>query len=135
MKATRTNINDVATNASHDTTTTANTAPAHAPAKAPILETLEGRRLMSAVNLVDGMLILEGKAHGFNRITVSPDANGTTLFARSGNVKAHYKIKDVKSIRIIGGAKKDEVVIDAAIRQNAYINTKCGGDSVVSGFG
>ena len=33
----------------------------------PVLETLEGRRLMSAVNLVDGMLILEGKVHDLDR--------------------------------------------------------------------
>src|SRR5918993_254415 len=122
MKATRTNIND-ATNAQTTTTTAAGSKPL-------LLETLEGRRLMSAVNLVDGMLILEGKAHGFNRITVSPDANGTTLFARSNDVKAHYKVKDVKAIRIIGGAKNDEVVIDANIRKNAYVNGKGGDDSI-----
>src|SRR5687768_3419316 len=121
MKATRTNINND-TNAQPTTA-----AAAAAQAKPPILETLEGRRLMSAVNLVDGTLILEGKAHGFNRITVSPDANGTTLFARANKVKAHFDIKDVKSIRIIGGAKKDEVVIDAAIRQPTYVNTKGSG--------
>src|SRR5687768_705676 len=121
MKATRTNIN--------------NATPAQQIAGKPILETLEGRRLMSAVNLVDGMLIIEGKALGLNRISVSPDANGTTLFARSNDVKAHYNVKDVKAIRIIGGAKNDEIVIDANIRKNAYVNGKGGDDSIISGSG
>lgn len=125
MKPTRTNI---------DNTTNAQTNGGGGGEK-PVFETLEGRRLMSAVNLVDGMLILEGKSHGFNRITVSPDSNGTTLFARANGAKAHYDIKDVKSIRIIGGAKKDIVEIDPAIRQNAYVNAKCGADSVVGGSG
>jgi PKD repeat protein len=129
MKATRTNIND---DANANAKTSAQQQPTSKP---PLLETLEGRRLMSAVNLVDGMLILEGKAQGFNRITVSPDANGTTLFARANDVKAHYNVKDVKSIRIIGGAKDDQIVIDAAVRQAAYVNAKCGNDSVVAGSG
>ena len=46
-------------------------------------EPLEDRRLMSQVSLVDGMLILQGNAHGNNRMTVSPDADGTTVFARA----------------------------------------------------
>src|SRR5687767_14051696 len=116
MKATRTNINN-ATNA-----ISAKTAAATTRVGKPVLETLEDRRLMSAVNLVDGMLILEGKPHGFNRLTVSPDANGTTLFARANGVKAHYNIKDVKSIRIIGGAKGDVVDVDRAVRKNTYVN-------------
>src|SRR5687768_8535645 len=113
MKATRTNINDNGTNCAN-------------VAKQPILETLEGRRLMSAVHLVDGMLILEGKANGFNRLTVSPDAGGKTLFARANDAKAHYDVSKVKSIRIIGGAKEDVVVVDTALKQNAYVNAKCG---------
>src|SRR5687767_11021811 len=101
----------------------------------PVLETLEDRRLMSSVQLVDGMLILGGKANGFNRISVSPDANGTTLFARANDAKAHFDIKDVKSIRVIGGSKKDVVDIDESIKQNCYIRTQGGADSVVAGSG
>src|SRR4051812_3935287 len=86
-----------------------------------ILETLEDRRLMSQVHLVDGMLILQGNPHGFNRISVTPDANGTTVFARAGKAKGHFALKDIKSIRIVGGEKDDNVKIDPSIKKNAYI--------------
>src|SRR4051812_36675979 len=97
----------------------------------PSFESLEDRRLMSQVALVDGMLILQGNANGFNRLTVSPDSNGTTVYARADQTKAHYLLKDVKSIRIIGGEKCDEVTIDASIKKAAYIRTGSGDDSVV----
>ena len=64
----------------------------------PTFESLEDRRLMSQVALVDGMLILQGNAHGHNRLTVSPDDNGTTVFARANKVKEHYLLKDIKTI-------------------------------------
>ena len=127
-KATRSNNNLNATN----------NKPAGKPtcvAAKPTFESLEDRRLMSNVTLVDGMLILQGNQHGNNRLTVSPDSNGTTLFARANDKKAHYLLKDVKSIRIVGGDKRDNVVIDAAIKRNAYVRTGEDRDFVSGGGG
>src|SRR4051812_10396094 len=95
---------------------------AHKP-KTASFEPLEDRRLMSQVSLVDGMLVLQGNAHGNNRLTVSPDSNGTTCYARANKEKAHYLLKDVKSIRIVGGEKRDVVEIDTAIKKSSYIKT------------
>src|SRR4051812_14056865 len=91
-------------------------------------EALEDRRLMSSVQLVDGMLIIQGNVRGANRLSVTPDAGGQTLFAHAGKAKAHYQLKDVKSIRIFGGVNKDVVEIDSAIKVNSYIKTNAGKD-------
>src|SRR5687768_4280239 len=99
------------------------------------VESLEDRRLMSSVQLVDGMLILQGKHHGHNKLTVTPDDNGTTLFARANNAKGHYLIKDIKSIRIIGGEKSDKVNIDPSINKPSYIRVGDGSDYVNGGAG
>ncbi|MEA2709748.1 MAG: hypothetical protein QOF78_2349 [Phycisphaerales bacterium] len=123
-KATRSNINDAI-----------NSTLVGGRGCKPVLETLEDRRLMSAVHLVDGMLILEGKANGLNRISVTPNTDGITLFARANGAKAHFNITDVKSIRIIGGGMDDNVFVDPTIRQDAYIRTAGGRDSIVAGSG
>src|SRR4051812_33124517 len=92
--------------------------------KSQSLEQLEDRRLMSAsVQLVDGMLVLQGTNRGHNRLTVSPDSNGTTLYARADGVREHYLIKDVKSIRIVGGDKPDQIAIDQKIKDPSFIRT------------
>ena len=104
--------------------------------KTSIIETLESRQMMSAsVQLVDGMLILQGASRGHNHLTVSPDANGTTLFARADSVKKHYLIKDVQSIRIVGGDKPDQVAIAPNITKPSFIRTGGGADSVSGGGG
>ena len=46
-------------------------------------EALEDRRLMSKVGLVDGMLVLQGNANGNNKLTVSADPGGKTVYARA----------------------------------------------------
>jgi Ca2+-binding RTX toxin-like protein len=104
--------------------------------KTQLLEKLEDRRLMSAsVQLVDGMLILQGNARGHNRITVSPDEGGQTLFARAGKAKGHYLQKDVKSIYIVGGERPDEIAIDSAIKKRSFIRAGKGADTVIGGGG
>jgi PKD repeat protein len=101
----------------------------------PAFESLEDRRLLSQVSLVNGMLVITGNANGLNRLGVSPDSNGTTLFARANNSKAHYQLKDVKSIHIVGGNQADKVVIESAIKKSAYIKTGKGRDYVSAGSG
>jgi len=104
--------------------------------KSNLLEQLEDRRLMSAsVHLVDGMLVLQGTTRGHNRLTVSPDSNGTTLYARADGVRKHYLMKDVQSIRIVGGDKPDRIAIDQKIKDPSFIRTGGGADSVAGGGG
>ncbi len=104
--------------------------------KSKLLEQLEDRRLMSAsVQLVDGMLVLQGTTRGHNRLTVSPDSNGTTLYARADGVRKHYLMKDVQSIRIVGGDKPDQIAIDQKIKDPSFIRTGGGADSVAGGGG
>src|SRR5688572_22387223 len=99
------------------------------------IETLEDRRLMSSVQLVDGMLILQGKHHGHNRLAVVPDDNGTTVFARANQAKGHFLLKDIKTIRIVGGEKNDTVDIAAALKKSSYIRVGAGNDTVSGGSG
>ena len=101
-----------------------------------LIETLEDRRMMSAsVHLESGMLILQGNTHGYNRLTVSPDANGTTVFARADGIKQHYLLKDIKSIQVVGGDKADNVNIDSKIKLPSFVRTGAGNDTVVGGSG
>src|SRR5262249_31699535 len=104
-------------------------------ASAALFEALEDRRLMSSVQLVDGMLILQGNANGTNRITVSPDSNGTTLYARANDAKGHYLLRDVKSIRVVGGEKADTVTIDKALKKSSFVRVGNGNDYVCGGSG
>src|SRR5438105_13372115 len=105
--ATRSNLNRNQTRT--ETTTQATVATF---AKFASFEPLEDRRLMSQVSLVDGMLILQGNAHGHNRLSVSPDSGGNTVFARANKVKEHFLLKDIKTIRIVGGETSDNIRID-----------------------
>src|SRR6476620_483214 len=98
-----------------------------------LFEALEDRRLMSSVQLIDGMLIVQGNVNGNNRLTVSPDTNGTTIYARANDVKGHYLLKDVKSIRVVGGEKSDTVTIDKALAKSAFVRTGNGDDYVGGG--
>src|SRR5207253_8241143 len=101
----------------------------------PTIETLEDRRLLSAVHLIDGMLIVGGNANGNNRLSVTSDPGGETVFARANDVKAHYLLKDVRQIRVVGGEKNDVVTIDAALKKSAFIRVGSGDDSVTCGSG
>ncbi len=100
-----------------------------------LFEALEDRRLMSSVQLVDGMLILQGNANGNNRISVSPDSNGTTLYARANDAKGHYLLHDIKSIRVIGGEKTDTVTIDKALSKSSFVRAGGGNDYIEGGSG
>src|SRR6184192_576776 len=101
--------------------------------KSALVESLEDRRLMSSsVELVNGMLILQGKCQGHNRLAVTPDQGGQTVFARANGVKEHYLLKEIKSIRIIGGEKADNVVVDDSIKKSCYVRAGAGDDSVTT---
>jgi PKD repeat protein len=101
----------------------------------PSFEALEDRRLMSSVGLVDGMLVLQGDAQSNNKMTVVPNAAKTAVDATVNNVKGHYLLKNIKTIRIIGGEKDDTITIDSRIKKSAFVRAGAGNDSVVGGSG
>src|SRR4051812_22891781 len=98
-------------------------------------EALEDRRLMSKVGLADGMLILQGNANGCNHLTVSPDPGGKSVCARANDVKKHYLLKDIQTIRIQGGEKTDQIAINKAIAKSSFIRGGGGSDSISGGAG
>ena len=82
-------------------------------------EALEDRRLMSKVGLVDGMLVLQGNANGNNKLTVSADPGGKTVYARANDVKKHYLLKDIQrrhfnamAVRCGAGQSADSLITD-----------------------
>src|SRR2546423_107447 len=99
------------------------------------IETLEDRRLLSSVQLIDGMLIVGGNANGNNRLSITSDPGGQTVFARANDVKGHYLLKDIRQFRVVGGEKNDVVTIDKALKKSAFIRVGSGDDSVTCGSG
>jgi hypothetical protein len=100
-----------------------------------VLESLEDRRLMSAVNVVGGTVVLQGSPRGNNKLSVALDPGGKTLFVRANKLSAHVLTSSIKTIRVIGGEACDWVTIDPALKLPAYVRTGAGADTITTANG
>ena len=100
-----------------------------------LLETLENRALMSAVNLTAGVLILEGDSGSANKLTVSVDATGQWVTATANDVTKSFAMKDVQMARLIGGELGDTVNVGEPFARPTYVRTGAGNDSITTGRG
>lgn len=111
-------------------------AAAAAPrvALCPATETLEGRRLLSAVSLSSGVLKLTGDSWTGNSLTVDLQSNGGFWVNADGHIISTSP-GAVSSISITGGSGADAVYINPGIKVAATINTYGGNDTIKGGSG
>ena len=108
--------------------------PVAAAAHAAI-EGLEGRTLMSAVLLSDGVLTLSGDASRTNVLRVDYSDGGTSITANVNGVARTFEKWQVTSIQITGGELTDRVRVGRTVRLPATIQTNGGNDVVLGGGG
>jgi len=101
-----------------------------------ILETLEERRMMSSVELTDGIFIVRGAATRANELAVHTTHDGSQMWAETnGDLSQIVSTSSVRQIRIIGGEKNDSVNVDAGISIPVLVRTGDGKDAVSTGKG
>jgi hypothetical protein len=100
------------------------------------IESLEDRRLMSSVALLDGVLQVQGDLQMSNRISLSLSSDGTQIQANMGRgLVQKVAAAEVRSIEVKGGMLADRIVIDPKIEIYASIYGDGGNDSIRAGGG
>ena len=97
-------------------------------------EGLEGRTMLSAVTLTNGVLTLTGDQNATNSLTVDVGGNGTLWVNADGHI-INPSAGSVQSINITGGDGTDWVYINPAVSTPATINTYGGNDHIQGGSG
>src|SRR5262245_55862105 len=102
-----------------------------------LLETLEGRRLMSvSLNNATGLLTITGTA-GEDAIDVSQSATKVTVGLN--DVVSEFAVAKVKKIAVYGKASTDFINFDVSVTKPVYVDTGTGqvgyGDYVTTGSG
>src|SRR5688572_5151396 len=87
---------------------------ARAAARA-VLETMETRRLMSAVTLTDGVLTLRGDEAAASNLIVDFHAPRGSYRAAAGEVEQTFAADQVTAIQIFGGDGDDNIYVDPYI--------------------
>lgn len=110
------------------------TEPSAAPAAASMgparpFEALEGRRMLSSVTLVNGVLNVVGNLSGSNELVVQPSGS-SNLYAYANNVNKKVSRSAVKSVRFIGGAGSDDVFLASSLNIPAVVTTGAGDDNI-----
>jgi Ca2+-binding RTX toxin-like protein len=109
-------------------------APRLAYATHAVLESLEGRRLLSSVSLSGGVLKLVGDANSHNDLVVQPAASGK-IFVYANNVSKTFRTADVKSVQFTGGSKADGIFLASKLELDAVVNAGAGDDDIRLGEG
>ncbi len=100
-----------------------------------VVETLEGRRLLSAVNLTDGTLVLQGNSGSANKLVITIDSSRTMLTATANNVSKTFKFSEVQTARLLGGEHGDLVAVDPRFDKPVFVRTGAGSDTIYCGQG
>ena len=99
------------------------------------VETLEGRALLSAVLLSNGVLTLTGDETRTNILRVDYSNDGKSLTAIANGVYRSFATWDVTSIKITGGERTDRVRIGRTVSLPSTIMGLGGNDVVLGGGG
>src|SRR4051794_35939338 len=76
-----------------------------------VFETMESRRLMSAITLADGVLTLRGDADAPAVMSIDYNAQAGQWRASLNGTEQQYAAGEVTSIRMIGGNQNDVALV------------------------
>jgi PKD repeat protein len=94
-----------------------------------VFETLEDRRLLSSVSLVNGTLSVIGDASVTNKLVVQPSGS-SNLFAYANNVSKTVSKSSVKAIKFVGGSKADDIFLASSVSIPANVTAGAGDDEI-----
>src|SRR6185503_11882512 len=94
-----------------------------------ILETLEGRQMLSTVTLSDGVLLVQGNNSAANQISIHAAHHKVWAVTDQGSSEKIASSR-IRQIRIIGGEKNDTVSVDAGVKIPVYVQTGNGNDRI-----
>jgi hypothetical protein len=98
-------------------------------------ETMETRRLLSTVQVADGVLIIDADPHTASNIIVDLHAPHGRIRGFCAGVEATFSADEVKAVRITGSDGDDSVFIDPSLKLPTLIKTGEGNDTVRGGGG
>lgn len=94
-----------------------------------VVETLEGRTLMSSVSLQDGVMTVRGNSSNYNNLSVSLTSDNQIRGFANGTTKS-VNATSVSAIRIIGGKAADQVYVHPDLAAKTNVQTYGGKDLV-----
>lgn len=100
-----------------------------------LVESLESRRHLSAVDLTDGVLTITGDTASANIITLTHSRRTQGLRVRAGAVRQLISTAGMTSIRIIGGDMTDRVRVGGILLVPMDVRTGPGNDFIRTGAG
>src|SRR5688572_24104837 len=111
----------------------------HVPAAQPAscagaVESLEGRRMLASVSLVNGVLNVIGDMGSENKLVVQP-LDGSRVLSYANSVRKTYGTSQVKSVKFVGGDKDDDVFLASSLDINADVKSGGGDDAIYLGRG
>jgi hypothetical protein len=98
-------------------------------------ETMETRRMLSTVQVADGVLIIDADPHTASNIIVDLHAPHGRIRGSCAGVEATFSADEVKAVRITGSDGDDNVLIDPALKLPTLIKAGAGNDTVRGGGG
>lgn len=98
----------------------------------PVIETLEGRVLLSA-SIQGTTLMVEGNATAPNKINVSYIRRTHSIRVLENRVRQDFPVAGLTAIQIDGGASKDIIAIAAGVTLPTTINGMGGNDQITGG--
>ena len=98
-------------------------------------ETMETRRLLSTVQVTDGVLIIDADPHTASNIIVDLHAPAGRIRGYAAGVEATFAADEVRAVRITGSDGDDSVYIDQSLKLPTLIRTGAGNDRIRGGAG
>src|SRR4051812_14604829 len=98
-------------------------------------ETMETRRLLSTVQVADGVLVIDADPHTASNIIVDLHAPEGRIRGYCAGVEVTFAAADVRSIRVTGSDLNDTVIIDRRLTLPTLIRTGAGNDRISGGGG
>ena len=98
-------------------------------------EAMETRRLMSSVQVVDGVLVIDADPHTASNIIVDLHGPHGQIRGYCESVEAHFAAEGVRAIRITGSDGDDVITIAHSVKLPSLIRAGAGNDRVRGGSG
>jgi hypothetical protein len=99
-----------------------------------ILESLEERRMMSSIALVNGLLTIQGDLNTPNVESATRIGSWGVMAYVNGESRV-FKYQDVNQVDLNGGAGNDILTVDSSLNLPAVINGYGGSDTISAGAG
>ena len=107
----------------------------HRPAA--VLETLEGRQMLSSASQVGGVLTIEGNADSTNRVVLRVTTRGreSMISALINGQRRFFPRRELTGISVVGGNLRDSVSVGSGVRLPVTIDGRDGPDVLAGGGG